>query len=137
MRRTVIAAPAAMLLCLAVAGTAFATHCGNSSKPDGSGQHVVLIVNPITEQETVLSGLNAAGKFTGGFADVYIDLDLSGTISSGDLKINDTYIVSFHSGASSPGQDAGGLPALPPIVRGDDPAGALRGAGFADVSFVP
>lgn len=137
MRRTLVAAPAALLLSLAVAGTAFATHCGNASKPDGAGQQVVVLVNPITEAETVLSGLNAGGRLQGGFADVYIDLDLSGTISSGDLKINDTYLISLHSGKSSPGQDAGGLPALPPIVRGEDPAGALRGAGFADVSFVP
>lgn len=137
MRRSFVAAPAALLLSLIVAGSAFATHCGNASKPDGAGQQVVVLVNPITEAETVLSGLNAGDRLKGGFADVYIDLDLSGTISSGDLKINDTYLISLHSGKSSPGQDAGGLPALPPIVRGDDPAGALRGAGFADVSFVP
>jgi hypothetical protein len=97
----------------------------------------VVLVNPVTNAETVLSGLNAAGKFTGGFADVYIDLDLSGTISSGDLKINDTYVLSLHGGRSSPGQDDGGLPVLPPVLGGADPAGALRGAGFADVSVVP
>lgn len=137
-RRFVIALPAAMLLTLGVAGTAFATHCGNTSKPDGSGQHVILLVNPVTETETVLAGMNANGGFTGAFADVYIDFDLSGTISSGDLFINDTYLLSMHSGSASPGQDGGeGLAVLPAILHGNDPAGAARGAGFADVSFVP
>lgn len=138
MNRRLVAVPAALLLTLVVAGTAFATHCGNASKPDGSGQHVILLVNPITEEFTPLAGMNANGKFTGAFADVYIDFDLSGTISSGDLHINDTYLLSMHSGSASPGQDGGdGLAVLPQILRGSDPAGAARGAGFADVSFVP
>ena len=138
MLRRLMALPAAVLLSLVVVGTAFATHCGNTSKPDGAGQHVVILVNPVTEEVTPIAGFNANGKFTGGFADVYIDLNLDGVISSGDLKINDTYLLSQHSGTASPGQDDGdGLAVLPNIIRGDDPAGALHGAGFADVSFVP
>jgi hypothetical protein len=135
--RRLLAVPAALLLSLVFAGTTLATHCGNTSKPDGAGQHVVLLVNPVTEDFTILAGANRNGKFTGGFADVFIDLDLSGTISSGDLKINDTFLLSMHSGLASPGQDEGGLAVLPAIRRGDDPAGAAHGAGFADVSFVP
>jgi hypothetical protein len=50
-------------------------------------------VNPVTEAFTPLAGLTSNGRFTGGFADVYIDLDLSGTISDGDLKINDTFLL--------------------------------------------
>jgi hypothetical protein len=135
--RRLLAVPAALLLTVAFAGTALATHCGNTSKPDGAGQHVVLLVNPVTEGFTILEGANRNGKFTGGFADVYIDIDLSGTISSGDLKINDTFLLSMHSGLASPGQDEDGLAVLPAIRRGEDPAGAARGAGFSDVSFVP
>ena len=135
MHRRVLAVPAAMLLSLGVAGTAFATHCANDSKPDGAGQRVVLLVSGSGVQ--VLEGANKAGRFTGGFADVYIDLDGSNSISSGDLKINDTYLVSMHSGRAAAGQDSEGLAALPQIIRGADPAGDARGAGFADVSFVP
>ena len=132
-----LAVPAALLLTLIFAGTALATHCGNTSKPDGVGQHVVLLVDPLTEDFTVLEGANRNATFTGGFADVYIDLDRSGTINSGDLKINDTFLLSMHGGLASPGQDEDGLAVLPAIRRGDDPAGAANGAGFADVSFVP
>jgi hypothetical protein len=135
--RRLLAVPAALLLSVVFAGTALATHCGNTSKPDGAGQHVVLLVNPVTEGFTILAGANKNGKFTGGFADVYIDADLSGTISTGDVKINDTYLLSMHSGLASPGQDEGGLAVLPAIRGGADPAGAARGAGFADVSIVP
>jgi hypothetical protein len=138
MTRRLIALPAAMLLSLLVAGTALATHCGVDSKPDGAGQHVVILVDPVTEAVTPIAGFNANGKFTGGFADVYIDLNLDGEISSGDLKINDTFLISEHSGGASPGQiDADGLAVIPRVLGGDDPAGALRGVGFADVSFVP
>ena len=93
-------------------------------------------MNPVTEAFTPLAGLTSNGRFTGGFADVYIDLDLSGTISDGDLKINDTFLISMHSGSASPCQVEDGLAVLPPIGRSSDPAGAARGAGFADVSFV-
>ena len=136
MRPRLIALPAALLLSLALAGTTLATHCGVDSKPDGAGQQVVLLVNPITEDFTPLAGVTGNGRFRGGFADVYIDLDLSGTISEGDLKINDTFLISMHSGSASPGQIEDELAVLPPIGRSDDPAGAARGAGFADVSFV-
>ena len=136
MRRTFIALPAAILLSLAVAGSVLATHCGVANKPDGAGQHLVIMVNPFTGSVTPLAGVNAAGKFTGGFADVYFDLDESGTISAGDGLLNDTFLISLHSGQAAPGQDEGGLPAIPSIVRGDDPAGAMRGVGFADFTIV-
>jgi hypothetical protein len=137
MSKRLVAFPAALAMTLLLAGTAFATHCGNDSKPDGSGQHVVILVDPITEEVTPIAGFNAAGRLTGAFADVYIDLNLDGEISSGDLLINDTYLLSLHSGRAAPGQNDFGLAVLPSILRGDDPAGAARGIGFADVSLVP
>jgi len=137
MHRRYLAFPAAIAMTLVFAGTALATHCGNDSKPDGAGQHVVILVDPVTEAITPIAGFNSAGKFTGGFADVYIDLNMDGEISSGDLKINDTYLLSMHGQGAAPGQDSFGLAVLPNILRGDDPAGAARGAGFADVSIVP
>jgi hypothetical protein len=137
MRRSLVAVPAAGLLTLAIAGSALATHCGNASKPDGAGQQVVLLVG-LDNSVTTLAGGNSAGKWKGSFADVYIDFDGSGTISSGDLKINDTYLASMHRGVAAPGQDSGdGLAAIAAVLDGDDPAGALRGVGFAQVSFVP
>ena len=136
MRRSFIAIPAAMLLSLAVAGSVLATHCGVDNKPDGAGQHVVILVG-LGGSVTPLAGVNAAGKFTGGFVDVYLDFDGSGDISTGDGKINDTFLISFHSGHAAPGQDEGGLPVIPAILRGYDPAGPDHGVGFAEFTIVP
>jgi hypothetical protein len=136
MRRFLIAVPVATLLSLVIAGSAFATHCAVDNKPDGAGQRAVILVNPFTEAVTPLAGVNKAGRFTGGFIDVYLDFDQSGTVSAGDGKINDTMLISFHSGRAAPGQDAGGLPAIPAILRGIDPAGPDHGVGFADFTIV-
>lgn len=136
MRRFLIAVPAAALLSIAVAGTVLATHCGVDSKPDGAGQRVIILVDPVTGAFTPISGFNAAGRFTGGFIDVYLDFDGSGTISAGDGKINDTFLASQHSGGAAPGQNGGGLAVIPSILRGIDPAGADQGVGFADFTIV-
>src|SRR6188508_3182605 len=136
MRRFLIAVPIATLLSVFIAGTAFATHCAVDNKPDGAGQRTVILVNPVTEAVTPLSGVNAAGRFTGGFVDVYLDFDLSGTVSAGDGKINDTFLISLHSGHAAPGQAAGDLPAIPSILRGIDRAGPDHGVGFADFTIV-
>ncbi len=136
MRRFLIAVPTAVLLSLVIAGSVFATHCAVDNKPDGAGQRAVILVDPVTEAVTPLAGVNAAGRFTGGFIDVYLDFDQSGTITAGDGKINDTFLISLHSGRSAPGQDAGGLPAIPAILRGIDPAGSDNGVGFADFTIV-
>ena len=136
MRRFMLAVPAAMLLSLVVAGSVLATHCGVDNKPDGAGQRAIILVNPFTEAVTPLAGVNKAGRFIGGFIDVYLDFDQSGTVSAGDGKINDTFLISFHSGHAAPGQDAGGLPAIPAILDGSDPAGADHGVGFADFTIV-
>ena len=137
MRRSLLAVPLALLLTLVVAGTAFATHCGNESKQAGAGQLQTILANPETGAYTFLEGGNAAGRFRGAFLDVYLDFDLSGDVSSGDGFIDDTYIISLHSGKASPGQDDGGLPAIPSILRGTDPAGPGKGVGFASFSIVP
>ena len=136
MRRSLLAVPLALLLSFLLAGTAFATHCGNDSKKDGAGQHLVILVNPETGRPTILEGANAAGRFTGGYADVYLDFDFSGTISSGDGHIDDTLLISEHSFKDPPGQNEEGLAVLPPIIRGSNPGGD-HGAGFADFSIVP
>jgi hypothetical protein len=137
-RRSLLALPLALLLSLLVAGTAFATHCGNESKQAGAGQLQTILVNPASGAFTFLEGGNAAGKFRGAFLDVYLDFDFSGDVSSGDGFIDDTYIISLHSGRAAPGQDAGdGLPAIPSILRGTDPSGPGRGVGFASFSIVP
>lgn len=137
MRRSLLAVPLALLLSLVVAGTAFATHCGNESKQGGAGQFQTILVNPETGAFTFLEGGNAAGTFRGAFLDVYIDFDLSGTVNTGDGFIDDTYILSMHSGGAAPGQDDGGLAVIPSILRGTDPAGPGKGVGFASFSIVP
>lgn len=137
MRRSFIAVPVALLLSLVVAGTAFATHCGNESKKSGAGQHQTILVDPETGDFTFLEGGNAAGKFRGAFLDVYLDFDGSGDVSSGDGFIDDTYILSLHSGRAAPGQEEDGLSVIPSILRGTDPAGPGKGVGFASFSIVP
>jgi hypothetical protein len=137
MRRSFLAVPLALLLSVLVAGTAFATHCGNENKQAGAGQLQTILVNPATGAFTFLEGGNAAGKFRGAFLDVYLDFDFSGDVSTGDGFIDDTYILSLHSGRAAPGQDDGGLSVIPSILRGTDPAGPGKGVGFASFSIVP
>ena len=137
MRRSFIAIPLALLLSAIVAGTAFATHCGVESKQAGAGQLQTILANPATGAYTFLKGGNAAGKFRGAFLDVYLDFDFSGDVSSGDGFIDDTFIISLHSGRAAPGQDDGGLSVIPSILRGTDPAGPGKGVGFASISIVP
>ena len=133
-----LALPLALLLSLLVAGTAFATHCGNENKTAGAGQLQTILVNPATGAFTFLEGGNAAGKFRGAFLDVYLDFDVSGDVSTGDGFIDDTYIISLHSkNGAAPGQDDGGLSVIPSILRGTDPAGPGKGVGFASFSIVP
>jgi hypothetical protein len=136
-RRSLLALPLALLLSILVAGTAFATHCGNESKQAGAGQLQTILVNPESGAFTFLEGGNAAGKFRGAFLDVYLDFDVSGDVSSGDGFIDDTFIISLHSGRAAPGQDDGGLSVIPSILRGTDPAGPGKGVGFASFSIVP
>ena len=137
MRRSLLAVPLALLLSLVVAGTAFATHCGNESKQAGAGQLQTILANPVTGGYHLPRGRQRGREFRGAFLDVYLDFDLSGDVSSGDGFIDDTYIISLHSGKASPGQDDGGLPAIPSILRGTDPAGPGKGIGFASFSIVP
>ena len=127
MRRLVSAAFASGLLVLVTAGSALAAHCVNESKPDGAGQHIIVLINPVTEAPTIVGG-----KITGGFADVYLDLDQSGTLTAADLLlVNDTFLIGNHSPHF--GNPAQGTPAvLPVVLSGADPAGEGRGVGHGD-----
>jgi hypothetical protein len=107
-----------------VASTAYASHCFPVNKPDGAGQKLVVLINPATGAPTFI-GTNAAGRFTGGFADVYLDLDGSGTLTAADLKVeNDVFVISNHSGKPNPAQ---GFPGVLPAVQNGDPAGPGKG----------
>ena len=134
MRRQLIALPGALVLSLVVAGTALGAFCGVDSKPSGAGQRIVLWVDIPTETQTIVSGANAAGKFTGGFADVYLDFNGDGTA---DCFIDDTFLISEHSGSIAPGQNFFGLPVNPGVTngfeRGADPGGE-NGVGEADLT---
>lgn len=124
MRRFVFAATAGSVLAVTIASTAFASHCFPTSKPDGAGQQLVVLIDPVTGAPTFI-GTNAAGRVTGGFADVYIDLDRSGTLTAGDLQVeNDVFVVANHSNKANPAQ---GAPAALPAVDGRDPAGPGKG----------
>src|SRR5215210_5854167 len=113
MRRIIGGLGGAVLLSLVIAGTALGAHCQNESKRPDAGQHVTVIVNGLTGDVT-FEGINAAGRFVGGFADVWIDLDGDGTPDV--LACDDVFLVSNHSNHVAPGQSVEGAPAaLPPI----------------------
>jgi hypothetical protein len=72
------------------------------------------------------------------FLDVYLDFDFSGDVSSGDGFIDDTYIISLHSGKAAPGQDERRRPAgHPSILRGTDPSARQRRRRSLPSRFVP
>jgi hypothetical protein len=115
---------AGSILAISVASTAFAAHCFPVNKPDGAGQHLVVLINPATGAPTFI-GANAADRLTGGFADVYLDLDGSGTLTTGDLQVeNDVLVIANHSGKLNPAQ---GAPAVLPSIQNGDPAGPGKG----------
>jgi len=115
---------AGSLLAMLVASTAFAAHCNVPTKPDGAGQHLIVLINPATGAPTFL-GTNAADRLTGGFADVYLDLDGSGTLTAADLQVeNDVFVIANHSGKFNPAQ---GAPGVLPAVQNGDPAGPGKG----------
>jgi hypothetical protein len=115
---------AGSILAISLASTAFAAHCFPANKPDGAGQKLVVLINPATGAPTFI-GTNAAGRLMGGFADVYLDLDGSGTLTPADLQVgNDVFIIASHSGKSNPAQ---GAPAVLPAIQHGDPAGPGKG----------
>jgi hypothetical protein len=115
---------AGSMLAMLFASTAFASHCFPVNKPDGAGQKLVVLINPATGAPTFI-GTNAAGRLTGGFADVYLDLDGSGTLTAADLKVeNDVFVIANHSGHANPAQ---GSPGVLPAVQNGDPAGPGKG----------
>jgi hypothetical protein len=130
MRRVLISLGSALALTFVIAGSAFAAHCVNESKPDGAGVHGTVLVNPATGEASFI-GANPAGKLPGGFADVYLDLDGSGTLSDADLQIeDDIFLISNHSHKVNPAQGAPAI--LPPVLDGRDPGGDGRGVGTND-----
>jgi len=128
MRRILMSFGAAGVLTLALAGTAFGAHCVNESKAAGAGVHVVVLLDPENPFEATFEGANAADRLPGGFADVYIDVDDSGTLSAGDIQVeDDVFLAANHSDHANP---APGVPAiLPPILTGADPGGDGHGVG--------
>ena len=130
MRRILVSFGAAGVLTLVVAGTAFAGHCVNESKKAGAGVHGTVLLDPVTF-EASFEGLNAGGKLPGGFADVYIDADNSGTLTAADIQIeDDIFLISNHSHKANPAQGAPAV--LPQVADGADPGGDGRGVGTND-----
>jgi hypothetical protein len=126
MRRLAAATAAGSVLALAISGTAFASHCFVPTKPEGAGVHTTVLINVATDAPTFFDASgNQIDRPTGGFADVYLDLDFNGVLSAGDVQVeNDVFLVANHSLKANPAQ---GQPAALPAVDGHDPAGAGRG----------
>jgi hypothetical protein len=116
-----------MFLTLALAGTALGAHCVNESKQAGAGVRGVVLINP-DPGEATFPDANPGNRLPGGFADVYLDLDFSGTLTAGDLQVeDDIFLVANHSHKVNPAQ---GEPAiLPNVLAGRDPGGDGRGVG--------
>lgn len=130
MRRLFVALASALLLVVLSAGAAFAAACVNSSKPDGAGQKMVVLITSFVPEVEIFIGANAAGRFPGGFVDVYFDTDKSGGLTADDeLLINDTFLAANHSFKFNPAQTdpAFGHAVLPPVRKGSDPGGPDRG----------
>jgi hypothetical protein len=130
MRRALLSLGTATLLSLLLAGTTFAAHCANESKPEGAGVRGTVLLDPTTFEAT-FEGANPAGRLPGGFSDVYIDADDSGTLTDADIQIeDDIFLVANHSHKVNP---AMGEPSvLPPVLDGRDPGGDGRGVGTHD-----
>ena len=123
-KRLGLSIAAGSILAISVASTALGAQCFPVNKPDGAGQQLIVLLNPDTFAPTFI-GTNAADRLTGGFADVYLDLDRSGTLTGADFQIeNDVFLIANHSGKFNPAQ--GGPAVLPPVQDGD-PAGPGKG----------
>jgi hypothetical protein len=130
MRRVLFSVSSAALLTLVLAGVAFGAHCTNESNREGAGVHITVLLDPVTFQPTII-GANAAGRLIGGFADLYLDADDSGTLTDADIQLdNDVFLVANHSGKANPAQ--GEPSVLPPILAGRDPGGDGHGVGTND-----
>ena len=130
MRRVLISLGSALTLTFVIAGSAFAAHCVNESKPEGAGVHGAILLDPVTFAPTFI-GANNGDRVPGGFADVYIDADDSGTLTDADIQIeNDIFLISNHSHKANPAQGLPGV--LPPVLDGRDPGGDGRGVGTPD-----
>lgn len=126
MRRVLISLGSAGLLTFVIAGSALAGHCINQSKPEGAGVHGAVLLDPVTFQAT-FEGLNPGGRLPGGFADVYIDADDSGSLTEGDMQVeNDIFLIANHSHKANPAQ---GEPSVLPPVPDGDPGGEEHGVG--------
>lgn len=126
MRRYALAAVAGSVLAISVAGTAFASHCNVANKPDGAGNHTTVLIDVRTDTPTFFDASgNQIARPTGGFVDVYLDLDFNGVLSGGDQQVeNDVFVIATHSLKPNAAQ---GLPAVLPAVQNGDPAGPGRG----------
>lgn len=132
MRRVLISLGSALALTFVIAGSAFAAHCVNESKPAGAGVRGAVLLDPVTF-EASFDGANAAGRLPGGFANVYIDADDSGTLTAADIPLEggaDIFLISNHSHKNNPAQGIPGV--LPPVLNEMDPGGEGRGIGAAD-----
>ena len=94
----------------------------NQSKPGGAGNLTTVIIDVATG-EASLAGVSAAGRLTGGFADVYLDFDGDG---AGNLVTeDDVFLAANHSGKANPAQ---GEPAvIPGAAKNGSPD---HGVGF-------
>jgi hypothetical protein len=127
--RRLVSIPIAVLMSLLIVSTAFASFCGNDSKPQGKGQQATLWFNLATGDLVDSEGLTARGTVPGGFVDVHLDFNGDGTF---DCFIDDTFVLSEHKlGHIAAGQLLEGLAVNPAIHHGNNPGGD-SGVGFAD-----
>jgi hypothetical protein len=131
MRRVLISLGSALALTFVIAGSAFAAHCVNESKQAGAGVRGAVLLDLDDPSDVTFVGVNNGGRLPGGFADVYLDIDDSGTLTEADIQVeDDIFLISNHSHKVNPAQGAPGV--LPPVLNGADPGGDGRGVGTND-----
>lgn len=100
MRRILFVGAVTAAFIAVTAVPAFAAHCINHSKPDDKGNHTNVIVDAATEEVTIVSTGN--GNASGGFADVWLDLDGDGL---GDVLLDEDVMIGKNHSPQSADSD--------------------------------
>lgn len=88
MRRTMLVAVLTAALTVFTAGPAFAAHCVNLSKKADAGNHMNVLITPTGPDSVDVSMLG-----NGGYADVYLDLNMNYRLDSADLLQEEDVMV--------------------------------------------
>lgn len=108
MKRPLLIALVTGVLMVFTAGPAFAAHCVNLSKKADAGNHMDVLVTPTGSEAVDVTMLG-----NGGYADVWIDVNMNYELDQGDfLEAEDVQVGKNHSpnaGTSEPWVNPGAI----------------------------